>query len=133
MQMQVTNDWIPFGEGAYIIEQAILFSTNEAAVMLEEAVLEIRTGPSGKKQMRGRALGRNILIVELHEESDRLDLILDLGGEFKFLMDNPQLTAGKVFSPDVKSSLQFAPRKPWKQLSAAKFKTLLSRLKFLPE
>ncbi|MFC1857894.1 hypothetical protein ACFL9U_07665 [Thermodesulfobacteriota bacterium] len=131
--MQITDDWIPFGEGAYIIEQAILCSIGEAAVMLEEAVLEIRTGPLGKKQMRGRALARNIFIVELHEESDRLDLILDLGGEFKFRMDNPQLIAGKVFSPNIKSSLQFIPRKPWTKLSVAKFETLLSKLKFLPE
>jgi hypothetical protein len=69
--------------------------------------------------------------VELLEENDDLDLILDFGGEFKYRLKTPEISAGKVFSPNVKSSIQFTPSTPWHQIPESEFDVLLSQLKFL--
>jgi hypothetical protein len=65
------------------------------------------------------------------EQNDDLDLILDLGDEFKYRMNAPRISAGKVFAPDVKSTLQFYPIAPWHQIPESDFEELLGRLKIL--
>ncbi|MBW2482129.1 MAG: hypothetical protein JRF38_19230, partial [Deltaproteobacteria bacterium] len=55
------------------------------------------------------------------------------GGEFKFLLKAPNLQAGKVFSPDARSALQFIPINPWRQLSPDEFAERMSRLQILTE
>ena len=70
-------------------------------------------------------------MVELLEENDDLDLILDFRGEFKYWLSKPKLSAGKVFSPNVKSSLHFIPTAPWRQITKFEFDLLLSQLKIL--
>jgi hypothetical protein len=54
-----------------------------------------------------------------------------LGAEFKYILKDPILKGGKVFSPDVKSSLQFLPQQPWEQIQQEEFEALYSRLNFL--
>ena len=71
---------------------------------------------------------RNILVVELLEDTGSLDILLDLGGEFTFLLEMPDIQAGKVFSPGIKSTLRFSPIGPWKQLSRKQFNRWLERL-----
>jgi len=83
--------------------------------------------------LRGRGRVRNILMVELLEDSDDLDLLLDFGEEFKFLLKVPNLQVGKVFSPDVKSALKFTPQIPWHQIQQTKFEGILSRLHILSD
>ena len=70
-------------------------------------------------------------MVELLDDSDDLDLLLDFGDEYKYLLKVPNLQSGKVFSPDVKSVLQFTPQTPWQQLLPDEFNNLLSRLRIL--
>lgn len=70
-------------------------------------------------------------MVALLEKSDDLDLILDLGGEFKYFMKAPQITAGKFFLPNVKSHLRFDPIVPWNQIAAAEFAKRVDALKLL--
>jgi hypothetical protein len=60
-----------------------------------------------------------------------LDLLLDFGDDYKYLLKVPHLQSGKVFSPDVKSVLQFTPRAPWRQVPQDEFDSLLSRLRIL--
>ena len=68
---------------------------------------------------------------ELLEDHDDLDMILDLGGPFKYRLETPQLTSGKVFTPNVKAVLQFSPRIPWTPLSEKEFEHLVSEIKML--
>ncbi|MBU0987808.1 MAG: hypothetical protein KKH68_11210 [Proteobacteria bacterium] len=125
------KDWIPFENATYLVEQAFLTAPDDNATVLEQAVINVYTGKGGKKHLTGSGLVRNIHLVELLEENDDLDLFLDLGGEFKYRLKTPKISAGKVFSPKVKSSLQFAAVTPWDQIPEHEFDELKSRLNFL--
>jgi len=98
------GQWIPFAEGEYWVEKAYLMSSARTATPLEEAILEIYTGRDGIRRMRGSAKVKNAMVVELLEDNDDLHILIDLGEEFKYLMEHPELQAGKVFSPHVKAA-----------------------------
>ena len=125
------NDWIPFENATYLVEKAFLVANDDAAVSLERTSIEVYTGKGGKKRLKGSGLIQNTLMVALLEESDVLDLILDLGGEFKYLMEKPKITSGKFFLPNVKSHLRFDPIAPWKQISETEFAKRVDALKLL--
>ncbi|MBW2429791.1 MAG: hypothetical protein JRF56_12580 [Deltaproteobacteria bacterium] len=125
------NNWIPFTEGEYLVEQALLVADNHQAIFVEEAIVEIYSDQRGRRYLKGRGRVRNILMVELLDESDDLDLLLDFGQEFKYLLKVPNLQSGKVFSPEVKSVLQFTPQSPWQQVPPEQFDALLSGLRIL--
>ena len=125
------EDWIPFEEGKYAVTRAVLTSAANNAVQLAEPVLEIYTGRFGKRQLRGFALVQNTALVDLHEDGDEIDLLLDLGADYRFLMENPVLQGGKVFSPNIRSVIHFYPRSPWRSLSVEDFETRLEALSYL--
>jgi hypothetical protein len=125
------GEWIPFAEGRYLAERALLLAVDERAVELEETIIEIAEGPGGRRRMSGRGRAPNALIVELLEEGQELDLLLDFGGEFKFRLPAPAIQGGKVFAPGVKSFVQFVPRSPWVPLSEADFNSLVTRVRIL--
>ena len=123
--------WIPFVEGEYIVEQAFIIAPDDRAVAVENAVIEVYAAPEGGRQLKGSGRLRNILLVELLEDHDELELILDLGDEFKYRLIKPELRSGKFFSPDAKSTLKFRPSAPWEQIAQADFEELMSRLRIL--
>ena len=127
----MTTDWIPFEDGRYRVEDAILIAATSAAIILENPYIEIFTGRTGKRWIKGGSLVQNHLMVELLDESDSLDIILNLNEEFKFILRQPDIQAGKVFAPDVKSSLKFMPAIPWEQLTIKEFETICSKLTLL--
>ncbi len=129
MSQQKMPEWIPFKEGKYGAEQAYLVTAADKAVTVENPGIHISTGRTGRKHLLGIGRVRNILVVELLEDSDTLDILLDLGGEFTYLLEKPDIQAGKVFSPNVQSTLRFYPVIPWKRLSRPEFNTRLKRLK----
>jgi hypothetical protein len=126
-------NWIPFSDGEYLVEQALLLAGQDRAVSVEDVIVEVYSNRQGRRYLRGRGRVRNILMVELLEDSDDLDLLLDFGEEFKFLLKEPNLQVGKVFSPDVKSALQFTPRIPWRQIQQTEFREILSGLQILSD
>ena len=125
------DNWIPFAEGEYLVEQALLVAGNYNAVPVEDVVIEVYSDPRGRRYLKGRGRIQNILMVELLDDSDDLDLLLDFGDEYKYFLKVPTLQSGKVFSPDVKASLQFRPQTPWEQLSREAYDHLLARLRLL--
>ena len=125
------SDWIPFEDATYTVEEAFVLAADKTSAVLEQTIITVYTGKGGKKRLSGTGLIRNILLVQLLEEHDDLDLILNLGGEYKYYMKTPDITAGKVFAPDIKSSLQFSPTTPWKQIPEPEFDALISQLKLL--
>ena len=112
------------------MERAFLVTPDKTATVIERALIKVYTGRGGKR-LSGSGLVQNILLIELLEETDDLDLILDFGGEFKYLLQTPQITAGKVFAPKVKSTLKFSPVTPWNQIPESEFDDLVSQLKIL--
>lgn len=127
------GQWIPFAEGEYWVEKAYLMSSVRTATPLEEATLEIYTGRDGVRRMRGSAKVKNTMVVKLLEDNDDLHLLIDLGEKFKYLMEHPELQAGKVFSPHVKAVVKFSPKKQWKQLSKEDFESLIDDLQFVED
>ena len=122
------ENWIPFAEGEYLVDQALLVTAGRKAVRLEDVIVEVYSDRRGQRYLKGRGRVRNVLMVELLDDSDNLDLLLDFGEEFKYRLKEPILQGGKVFAPDVKSVLQFTPQNPWQQIPPAEFENLLSRL-----
>ncbi len=125
------SNWIPFLEGEYAVEQAFIVVPDDSAVAVEDAVIEVFQGPGAQRQLKGRGRIRNILLVELLEDYDDLDLILDLGDEFKYRLIKPNLQSGKFFATDAKSTLHFRPAAPWEQIHQADFEKLMTRVQFL--
>ena len=123
------SDWIPFEEGEYWVEQAYIVAPGGRAVALEQPYIEVAKTTAGHRHLVGRGLVYNLLVVELLEESDDLDILLDLGGAFKYRLVQPRINAGKVFAADTKSTLQFTPRGPWDALGEDAFDNQLAALK----
>ena len=115
------------------MEQALLVAATDTAVAVDDVVVEVYEDQRGHRYLKGRARIRNILMIELLEDSDDLDLLLDFGGEFKFMLKEPMLQAGKVFTPDARSALQFIPQTPWQQVPQDDFVDLMSRLRMLTD
>lgn len=125
------TDWIPFEDGRYMVPEAFLLAAGNAAVMLHNPYIEIFTGRTGKRWLKGGSLVHNLLMVELMEDSDDLDILLNAGEDFGFLMRSPEIQAGKVFSPSVRSSLKFMPTEPWQPLTPAEFRQVKSAMKLI--
>jgi len=125
------KSWIPFVDGEYLMEGAWLVADDHNAVRLEDVIVEVYSDGQGQRYLKGRGCVRNVLMVELLNDSDKLDLLLDFGDEFKYLLKAPSLQGGKVFSPGVKSVLQFTPQNPWQQIPEDEFESLVSRLRIL--
>ena len=122
------KNWIPFAEGEYDVEQAFVIAPDGRAVAIENAVIEIFVSAQGQRFLKGNGRIQNHLLVELLEDADDLDLILDLGDEFKYRLTKPELQSGKFFAPDAKSSIQFRPSQPWEQFVPSDFEKLMSRI-----
>jgi hypothetical protein len=86
------NEWIIFDEGRYLAERAILVKPDDTrAVMLVDTVIDIYNDRRGTRQLKGFATIANHLLVELLDDTDEIDLILDLTGPFKYRFPNPQI------------------------------------------
>lgn len=127
------NNWIPFAEGEYAVDQAFIISADERAVLIEDAYIEIFATAQGQRHLKGSGRVGNVLLVELLEDHDDLDLILDLGDEFKYRLTKPELQSGKFFTPGAKSAIKFRPTKPWQQIPQVDFESLISRLNILSD
>ena len=125
------NQLIPFEEGEYVVEQAFLLSEGNDAVALENAVIQVSKDGRGNRYVDGYAVVYNLLMVEMLDDNETIDMILDLGGEFKYFLADPEIKTGKIFSPDVKSTLRFSLTTPWRQVPAAAFDALVSKLTLL--
>ncbi|MEJ2477153.1 MAG: hypothetical protein P8Y40_06585 [Desulfobacterales bacterium] len=131
LEMKMVTDWIPFEDGRYSVPEAFLLTSGNAALELHSPYIEIYTGRTGKRWLKGGSLVQNLLMVELMEESDDLNILINAGEGFGFLMQSPEIQAGKVFSPSVRSSLKFMPTEPWQPLTPAEFRQLKSEMNFI--
>ena len=124
-------DWILIEEGAYPVEAAFLLTRKYRATPYEDASIDVYLDGGGERKVRGRGMTVNVRIVELLENEDEIDILIDLGGEFKYLLKTPSISAGKVFSPDVKSLVHFIAREPLQKLALAEFMKIRSLLSLL--
>ena len=125
------KQWVPFAEGDYLAEQAFLKTPSNAAMLIERVVINVYTGAQGVRGIRGSGMIRPAKLVQLHEDDDVMDMFIDLGGEFKYLLKNPQMNAGKVFAEDVRSAVQFFPSVPWEPVEEDVFAQILEKSDFI--
>lgn len=125
------EQWVPFRNGEYLVENAFLLGQDDDAVPVEQAVMEVYTGADGLRQIKGFGRVRNVRVVDLLEDTDDIDLLLDLGDDLRFRLAGPDLKAGKVFDPEVKSLIQFTPTAPWVAVSPEEFSALKDRWRLL--
>lgn len=125
--------WINIEEGSYFVEAAFLMNWENNGVALEEIVVEIYLDKNEERRLRGQAMAINAHIVELLEDHDEMDLLLDFGGEFKYMLKAPSISGGKVFSPDVKSLIHFAAKGPVEKLSGEDYRRIRSKIAFVGE
>jgi hypothetical protein len=115
-------------EGIYPAEEAFLLNPGALGTVLDDAVMEVYQDGNNERRVRGRGLALNLSIVELLEDHDDIDILIDLGGQFKYLLKTPILKAGKVFSPDVKSLVHFVARTPLEKLNEVEFAGMREQL-----
>jgi hypothetical protein len=125
------KQWIPFREGEYLMESAFLVNGRNAAIVVENATIDIHQDHRGLRRLKGSGRIRPFHLVEMLEDDDRVDLVLHLGEDFCFRLERPDLSAGKVFAEGVKSMMQFTPTAPWIPLTPEAFSTLKSTVTFL--
>ncbi len=124
---------VPFEEGSYLAERAFLVAPDDAAVVIDEVVINVFYDNRRNRLMNGAGFIENYLLVQMHEESDEIDLLLDMGGEFKYSLKKPILQSGKVFTPGVKASLKFTPTRPLEPIPEPEFDARVDRLKFITD
>lgn len=122
---------IPFSAGSYLVESAFLVTPAGRAISLADATIEVFQSGAGTRQMQGKAFVLNIMMVELMEDEDRIDLLLDLGHGFRYLLKEPKVNAGKVFHPTTRSILRFSPTGPLIPVSDQDYSEQIKQLQLL--
>lgn len=125
------EDWVKLDEGEYHVEQAVVVAPDGSALALSDPYLEVFQDPSGSRRLVIRALVFSLQMVELMEETDALDVLLDLGGNFTYALKKPFISAGKIFSPGVRSAVQITPATRWEAVDRKAFDTRVAGLSFI--
>jgi hypothetical protein len=120
------EQWIPFREGEYLVEQAFLVTPDQQMAAMENTVIEVYQDNRGQRHLNGSGRVENYRVVELMEEADVLDLVLDFGDGIRYRLPDPTLSAGKLFTPGVKSMMQFVPTAPWTPISNDEWNQILN-------
>lgn len=125
------DDWVTLEEGEYYVEQAFVVAPNGSALALSEPYVEVFLDPAGRRRLVIRALAFSLQLVELMEDSDSLDVLLDLGSRFTYLLKTPFISGGKIFSPGVRSAVQITPASRWEAIPRNTFETRIADLQLL--
>lgn len=121
------KQWIPFKEGEYMVPRAFIVSPDDDIEPVAETVIEIYADASGLRHLKGSGRVENYRMVMLLEDHNTLDLILELGDDMVYRLPAPEFKGGKVFSPGVRSTMQFSPTVPWFEMPADALSALLEK------
>ncbi len=121
------GEWIPFGEGLYLVENGYIAGTEGNPVSMIDGSLEVYLDSDDKRRLKGSGRIENALLVELLGDNETVDLLLDLGSEFKYILKDPEIKGGKVFTPNVQSRIHFYPKTAWTQITENEFKKLIGK------
>lgn len=128
----MSQNWITIEKGFYQADRGYLATNDHThGAALSNAAIEIVTGRTGKKQLHGFGKLENMLMIELLELSDEIDIVIDLGGVYKYLFEAPDISGGKLFTPHVEATIRFSPTKPWQQIKPTQFESDLTQITFL--
>lgn len=128
----MNQNWITIEKGFYQAVRCYLATSDHThGAALSNAAIEIVTGRTGEKQLHGFGKLENMLMIELLELSDEIDIVIDLGGVYKYLFEAPDISGGKLFTPHVEATIRFSPVKPWRQIETTQFEADLEQITFL--
>ena len=116
-------------EGSYPIEAAFLYTADNNAVSLQEGMIEVYLNGDNERRLRGSGRAYNRLIVELLEDHDDMNLLLDLGESFRYVLEAPLIRAGR--SLDAMGLVHFAAESPVRKLDGETYETIRSELHIL--
>ena len=117
---------IDLPEGLYEVDQAYLVDadTKKNRLPLRNATFEVWLDKKGQKQLRGRALIRNLAFAEMLADTENVDLALCFFEDYFLWLRDPVIQVGKVFEPRTESSLIFSIGKSISQISQEQFAEL---------
>ena len=128
----MNRNWITIEKGFYqAVRSYLVTSDSTHGAALSNAAIEITTGSTGQKQLHGFGRLQNALMVELLEYTDEIDIIIDLGGVYKYRFKAPEISGGKLFTPHVEATIRFTPVAPWQQIEPTRFESDLKKITFL--
>ncbi|MHC1742114.1 MAG: hypothetical protein AB9873_03665 [Syntrophobacteraceae bacterium] len=116
-------------EGSYPTEAAFLYTADNNAVSLEDGLIEVYLNGDNERRLRGSGRAYNRLIIELLEDHDDMNLLLDLGDSFRYVLDAPVIRAGR--SLDAMGLIHFTAENPIRKLDGKAFEELRSGLHVL--
>jgi hypothetical protein len=122
------DQWLNIGEGKYLASRVLLVAQDRSATEMIDTVINIYRDHRGIRRLKGQGFVNSLAVIELLEASDDLDVLLDLGEGFKYRLNAPILSGGKIFTPGVKSSMVFIPSQPWDSLSEKDYCTTVESL-----
>jgi hypothetical protein len=125
------DDWVALEEGEYVVLQAFVVSTTGSAIALHDPFIEVFRDPSGRRRLTIRAYATSLKLVELLEDTDHLDVLLDLGSRFTYRLNEPRISGGKLFIPNVRSAVQITPASPWVSLERDAFDAEIAVLQLI--
>ena len=114
---------IDLPEGLYEVDQAYLVDadTSNNRLSLRNATFEVWLDKKGIKQIRGRALIRNLAFAEMLADTENVDLVLCFFEDYFLWFREPVIQVGKVFEPATESSLIFGNGESVSVISEEKF------------
>jgi hypothetical protein len=117
---------IDLPEGLYEVDQAYLVDadTKKNRLSLRNATFEVWLDKKGQKQLRGRALIKNLDFAEMLADTENVDLALCFFEDYFLWLREPVIQVGKVFEPRTESSLIFSIGKSISQISQEQFAEL---------
>ena len=125
------QEWLNIGEGKYFADRTLLVTVDRSAVELKDTVIDIYKDRQGVRRLQGQGFANSLAVIRLLEDHDKLDILLDLGANFKYRLIAPTLSGGKIFAPDVQSSMVFVPTQPWIPLTEQDFASAVKGLKMV--
>ena len=125
------EQWIPYEEGEYTVDQAFLCVPSGHGVRVDKAMVEVYLDHDGQRQLKGSGQLVNALLMDLLDHGDQVDLVLDFAPGHRYRLTAPTIRAGKLFTPGVRAAFHFYPLAPWLPLTDARFESLLRVTTFL--
>ena len=128
----MSQSWITIEKGFYQANRGYLATSDHThGAALSNSAIEVITGRTGDKQLHGFGRCENMLLIELLDQSDEIDVVIDLGGVYKYIFEAPDISGGKLFTPHVEATIRFVPTMPWRQIEPTQFEAGLKQITFL--
>ncbi len=118
--------------GDYRVAAAYLVSPQtRRATPVSDAVIHIADGNGHSGRISGWGQVCTAHMIDMLEDSEQLDLIIDMGAGYRFVMYDPEIRAGKNFQADTVSTFHFQPTHLMHSLNKDEYSAQTANLKII--